>query len=79
MLTRLPLVLAIAQDEEIIPSPCAFGTIVKGHACYCGHEDGPRKCPKWSRAEPYHTCVLYKPNLDLPQPPGTTHDTPDHA
>lgn len=30
-------------------SPCKFGNIVDGHACYCHHEspDAPRKCPIW--------------------------------
>lgn len=29
------------------PSPCRFGNIVDDHACYCHHEQGPRKCPVW--------------------------------
>jgi hypothetical protein len=24
-----------------------FGLIVDGHACYCHHYYGPRKCPVW--------------------------------
>mgnify|MGYP007089917719 CR=1 FL=1 len=34
-------------DEEQHPSPCRFGNIVDGHACYCHHDNGPRKCPIW--------------------------------
>lgn len=36
----------LAADEQH-PSPCRFGNIVDGHACYCHHEQGPRKCPVW--------------------------------
>lgn len=35
-------------DDDQKPSPCAHGNIVVGHACYCHHPDGPRKCPVWS-------------------------------
>ena len=41
------LVEAIAGDDEHIASPCEFGNIIKGHACYCHHESGPRKCHVW--------------------------------
>lgn len=34
-------------DNEQHASPCKFGNIVDGHACYCCHVKGPRKCPIW--------------------------------
>jgi hypothetical protein len=33
--------------EEHHQSPCKFGNIVDHHACYCHHDNGPRKCPIW--------------------------------
>lgn len=42
------LVELIADESEMKPSPCAYGNIVGGHACYCHHNQGPRKCPIWS-------------------------------
>ena len=33
--------------DEQYPSPCKYGNIVRGHACYCHHEMGLRKCPIW--------------------------------
>jgi len=44
------LVELCADDDEQEASPCKFGNIVSGHACYChkdNWEDGPRKCPIW--------------------------------
>lgn len=43
------LVEMIADPEEQSQSPCKYGNIVSGHACYCHHtsEDAPRKCPIW--------------------------------
>lgn len=41
------LVEMFADGEEQYPSPCVWGNIVRGHACYCHHEDGPRKCHIW--------------------------------
>lgn len=29
------------------PAPCAYGAVVEGHACYCHHRLGPRKCHVW--------------------------------
>ena len=40
------LVELIADEQH--PSPCKYGNIVDGHACYCHHPDtGVRKCPIW--------------------------------
>jgi hypothetical protein len=36
----------LVEDEQH-PSPCRHGNIVDGHACYCHHGQGPRKCPIW--------------------------------
>ena len=47
----LNLVELAAGDDEQQPSPCRYGNIVTGHACYC-HNDAPempRKCPLWSQ------------------------------
>jgi hypothetical protein len=33
--------------EEQHQSPCKYGNIVDGHACYCHHPDSARKCPIW--------------------------------
>lgn len=41
------LVELFADDDEQKRSPCEFGNIVIGHACYCHHESGPRKCGVW--------------------------------
>lgn len=40
----------IADEDEQARSPCKFGNIIVGHACYCHADhwkDGPRKCPVW--------------------------------
>lgn len=39
------IVELIDPDQHL--SPCRHGNIVSGHACYCHHEKGPRKCPVW--------------------------------
>lgn len=40
------LVEVIADDQY--PSPCKYGNIVDGHACYCHQPDiDVRKCPIW--------------------------------
>jgi DNA-binding XRE family transcriptional regulator len=36
-------------SKECKFSPCKYGNIVVGHACYCHHNKGPRKCPVWHR------------------------------
>lgn len=41
------LVELTADPEDVHPSPCWFGVIVDGHACYCHHGSGARKCPVW--------------------------------
>lgn len=50
------LVEMIADEQR--PAPCRFGNIVEGHACYCHHPHGPRKCPIWraygEHAERWH-------------------------
>lgn len=58
------LVELCADAEEQQDSPCKWGNIVVGHACYCHNDswkEGPRKCPiyrsfgrepdKWHRLE----------------------------
>jgi hypothetical protein len=41
------LVEIIGEDQH--QSPCYYGNIVDGHACYCHvqSDDAPRKCPIW--------------------------------
>lgn len=50
------LVELIADEQR--SAPCRFGNIVEGHACYCHHPHGPRKCPIWralgEHAEGWH-------------------------
>ena len=43
------IVEMMAADDETKPALCAFGNIVKGHACYCHHTnpEAPRKCWIW--------------------------------
>lgn len=41
------LVELIADEQH--PSPCIYGNIVDGHACYCHHPEGLRKCPIWRK------------------------------
>ena len=43
------LVELIADDSEQRDAPCRFGNIIVGHACYCHHRKGPRKCPIWQQ------------------------------
>lgn len=52
MMTMFNVVELCAPDEEQSRSPCKYGNIVEGHACYChaDHwEEGPRKCPVWRK------------------------------
>ena len=53
------LVELIANDNEQEQSPCKWGNIVVGHACYCHHPDGYSKCPQFRNGEPYEDCELY--------------------
>jgi hypothetical protein len=46
--------------EELRQSPCKYGFELDGHACYCHHKDGYRKCPQWRNGEPYKECELYE-------------------
>lgn len=49
-----------AVADEQVPAPCVHGNIVVDHACYCHHEQGPRKCPIWRNytlCEPDKWCV----------------------
>jgi len=54
--------------EDTEPSPCKYGNIVPGHACYCHHPvkgtdwklKAYRKCPQWRNAEPYEECEYYE-------------------
>lgn len=40
------LVEMVADEQH--ESPCQFGNIVDGHACYCHNpKSGVRKCPVW--------------------------------
>jgi len=45
--------------EEPKPSGCKFGNLVEGHAIYCHHEDGPRKCNQFRRGDPLEDCELF--------------------
>lgn len=65
------LVEMAAGDDECYPAPaCRFGNIVRGHACYCHHEDGPRKCHVWryfgDGPEGWHKkeCELMEPHKE---------------
>ena len=42
------LVEMFADDQG--QSPCLWGNIVRGHACYCHNDtaDAPRKCRIWA-------------------------------
>ena len=50
--------------EEGTQAPCKHGNIIESHACYCHHDDGPRKCPKWKWDEPYEDCELFEPTAE---------------
>ena len=46
-------------------NPCRFGDQCEGHACYCNHPDGPRKCRKswyYGGEERDQDCEYYEPN-----------------
>jgi len=44
------LVEMITEDGEQHVSPCRYGNIVDGHACYCHNQYADmRKCPIWRR------------------------------
>lgn len=56
------LVELISEDNEQEPSPCHWGNIVIGHACYCHNKKSPyRKCPQWRNQEPFGECKYFKP------------------
>lgn len=52
------LVEIAVDDQE--PSPCKYGNIVIGHACYCDHPEAYRKCPQWRNDEPYEDCEYFE-------------------
>ena len=55
------LVELMADDDEQEPSPCSHGNVVIGHACYCHHPDGPRKCMLyWGGVEEIKTCEMFQ-------------------
>ena len=55
------LVEWMAEEDEQESSPCAFGNVVKGHACYCHHDDGPRKCHLyWEGVDKMRACKMFK-------------------
>jgi len=55
------LVEMVCGVEEMERSPCYWGNIVKGHACYCHNDKSPyRKCGKWSSGNPYTECEYYR-------------------
>lgn len=43
------IVELMAGEDDQRGSPCKFGNIVEGHACYCHNPSDlmPRKCPIW--------------------------------
>lgn len=45
--------------EESEPSGCKFGNLVPGHAIYCHHPEGPRKCSQFRWGEPLEECELF--------------------
>lgn len=51
-------------EDNSIPSPCKYGEIIPGHACYCYHEDenAPRKCPIWKWDDEWNVsnCNLFE-------------------
>lgn len=53
----------LADENQKEPSPCEYGQIVIGHACYCHHINGPRKCPIWRHKQEWNiiNCELFKP------------------
>jgi hypothetical protein len=38
-----------AAEGSLEPSPCGYGHIVPGHACYCSHPESVSKCPIWKK------------------------------
>lgn len=65
---RFNIVEAIASElgEEMEQSPCRWGNVVVGHACYCHHQDGPRKCRLyWGGEAEMTTCPMF----ERPTPP----------
>jgi hypothetical protein len=50
----------VEVSEDTKPSPCKYGNIVPGHACYCNHPEAYRKCPQWRNDEPYEECEYYE-------------------
>ena len=61
------LVELIADESETYQSPCKFGNIVEGHACYCHskHSDAPRKCPIWRNFGEYDLSCWKRGPWDL--------------
>jgi hypothetical protein len=43
------LVEIFAGEENSHASPCGYGNIVNGHACYCHNDNCPSKCPIWRK------------------------------
>ena len=65
-------IVELIADEQH-PSPCRYGNIVDGHACYCHHPNAYRKCPiwrnhgehdlsKWNRNEREGGCRYFTPH-----------------
>jgi hypothetical protein len=57
----------VVRDGEVfgMVNPCRFGDQCGTHACYCNHEDGPRKCRcSWftGGGTPDSECELFEPN-----------------
>lgn len=54
------LVELLSDGDEQMPSPCDHGNVVIGHACYCHHPNGPRKCRLyWGGVEEMQTCEMF--------------------
>lgn len=60
--TRRRKVNLVELFEEPEPAPCKWGNIVEGHACYCHHRLGPRKCHVWRNGLEWkrENCELYE-------------------
>ena len=44
----MDLLYSFVDPDDIYESPCLYGEIVAGHACYCSNTDANiSKCPIW--------------------------------
>ena len=51
----------LADEDEQEQSPSKYGNTVIGHACYCHHPDGPRKCHLyWGGVDEMEKCEMFE-------------------